>query len=557
MRKFLTFVAATFISGILLAGGIVTNTNQSASWVRLPSRNASVGIDAVYFNPAGLMKLKNGFHFSISNQSITQTKKVENFYNRPNHIYGLNQSLFEGTVSAPVFPSVYAVYKMDRLAFSFGFNPIGGGGGAVFKKGLPSFELSPADLVPALQSTNGADAYRLNAYFEGSSIFFGFQGGVSFKINDVISVAAGLRYVTAKNTYKGHLTDIELELPSGWTRADAIMNGISAQLTSITTIPASLAPALPALGTLNLATAAGFSTSIAAAKPSIEAALASMGIPAASIAAMSLNAISATVTAASPSLLASAAKYGATATLLGDQSADAAQTGAGITPVFSVNISPSENLNIGIKYEMITRLELVNKTKQDLTTGFTAAGAPITMFPDGDLTASDMPAMLSVGVDYKLTPELKLSLGGNYFFDKNADYGHKMDLDNNPATPSTFVKNSTIIASNGFSLQGGLEYNITDKFLVSGGYIYANQGVNANYQSDLNYFLVSQSFGIGGAYSVKDNIQIYLGFGYTMYQKDEKNITHVFAGTPATIYRPLETYAKNTMMVGIGVDFSF
>jgi len=70
MRKFLIFVAATFISGALFAGGIVTNTNQSAAWVRLPSRNASTEIDAVYYNPAGLMKLKNGFHFSVSNQSI-------------------------------------------------------------------------------------------------------------------------------------------------------------------------------------------------------------------------------------------------------------------------------------------------------------------------------------------------------------------------------------------------------------------------------------------------------------------------------------------------------
>ena len=546
MRKLLTFVAATFISGALFAGGIVTNTNQSAAWVRLPSRNASVGIDAIYYNPAGLMKLKNGFHFSVSNQTIQQTKKVENFYNRPSHTFGLNQSVYIGKVSAPIFPSVYAVYKMDRLAFSFGFNPIGGGGGAVFDRGLPSLELSAADLVPALSAAPYyADAYRLDTYFEGTSVFFGFQGGVSFKVNDIISVAAGLRYVTAKNTYKGHLNDIELELySSGWTRADAIMTGISNNATTASVSTTALVNG--GAGSLTLAQAQGAGIITAAQRAQLEGGLASFGSP-----------TTVTIATANAVFKGAAAKYAATATLLGDQSADVAQTGSGITPIFSVNISPSENLNIAVKYEMITRMQLENKTKQDFTTGYDAAGVPITMFPDGDLTPNDMPAMISVGLDYKVSPEFRLSLGGNYFFDKNADYGHKLDMDNNAATPSTFVKNSYIIDHNGFSLDAGLEYNISDKFLVSCGYIYANQGVNSNYQSDLNYFLASNSVGLGGAYSVNDKIQINLGLGYTMYGKDKKNISHTFAGTPATVYRPLETYQKETMMFGIGVDFSF
>jgi hypothetical protein len=61
MRKILTFVAGTLITGSLLAGGLVTNTNQSAMYTRLQSRNASTSIDAVYYNPAGLTKLGDGF----------------------------------------------------------------------------------------------------------------------------------------------------------------------------------------------------------------------------------------------------------------------------------------------------------------------------------------------------------------------------------------------------------------------------------------------------------------------------------------------------------------
>jgi len=544
MRKFLVFVAATFISGYLFAGGIVTNTNQSAAWVRLPAREASTDIDAVYYNPAGLMKLKNGFHFSISNQSIVQNKTIENFYKSPGNKFGLNQPEYDGKVTAPLFPSIYAVYKTDRLAYSLGFGPVGGGGGAVFKKGLPSFEMSASDLVPALQPTQGADAYKLDAYFEGTSVFLGFQGGVSFKVNDIISVAVGLRYVSAKNTYKGHLNDIEIELPTGWTRADDIMTGIAAGATTALGSTRLLVNA--GAGSLTLAQAQGLGIITALQRAQLEGALAAFGSP-----------TTVSIANAKSVFLGDSIGYTRNAKLLHNQSADVTQTGSGVAPIFSVNISPSENINIAIKYEGITKMTLKNKTKQDFTTGYNTAGDPITMFPDGDLTPNDMPALLTVGVDYKISSALKLSLGGNYFFDKNADYGHKIDLDNNPATPPTFVSNSYIIDHNGYSIDGGLEYKINDKFLVSCGYIYANQGVNDNYQSDIDYFQGSQTFGLGGAYNVKDNIQINLGFSYTYYMKTQNYVSHVFAGTPAEVYRPLQTYAKNAMLVGIGVDFSF
>jgi len=73
MRKVsLLFLTAVFSVNMLFAGGIVTNTNQSAAWVRWLVRDASLGIDAVYYNPAGLTKLDNGFHLSLNNQFIFQ-----------------------------------------------------------------------------------------------------------------------------------------------------------------------------------------------------------------------------------------------------------------------------------------------------------------------------------------------------------------------------------------------------------------------------------------------------------------------------------------------------
>jgi long-subunit fatty acid transport protein len=203
---------------------------------------------------------------------------------------------------------------------------------------------------------------------------------------------------------------------------------------------------------------------------------------------------------------------------------------------------------------MATKLELTNKTKQDLTVAYDATGAPITMFPNGDKTRNDMPAMISVGLDYRLSTSLKLSLGSNYYFDKSADYGHKYDNDLNSATPTVHIANKDIITKNGMSVQGGLEYNISEKLLVSCGYIYSNQGANKLYQSDLNYGLATQTFGIGGAYSITDKIQINLGLGYTAYKGNSKLVDHVMN---TSLYQVQESYGKSTKMIGVGVDFSF
>ena len=73
MRKFLSFIAAMFITGSLFAGGLVTNINQSAAWVRLPSRNASIGIDAVYYNP---LKLTHGETPFLEITSLAELRQI-------------------------------------------------------------------------------------------------------------------------------------------------------------------------------------------------------------------------------------------------------------------------------------------------------------------------------------------------------------------------------------------------------------------------------------------------------------------------------------------------
>ena len=111
------------------------------------SRNATLGVDAIYFNPAGLAQLDNGLHLSLSNQSIWQTRTVTSDYPLLTSYPDLR---YEAELSAPFYPSIYAAFKMDKWTFSGGFNIIGGGGSADFKDGIPSFETQIASIGASL-----------------------------------------------------------------------------------------------------------------------------------------------------------------------------------------------------------------------------------------------------------------------------------------------------------------------------------------------------------------------------------------------------------------------
>jgi long-chain fatty acid transport protein len=522
MKKLLLILTgAILLSYLVNAGGIVTNTNQSASWVRTLARDASTGIDAVYFNPAGLVKLNDGFHFSLNSQTILQSKDVTNDY-----VYLIpTPKKFLGDVSAPVFPSLYAAWKKGKFAVSFGFNPIGGGGGATLKTGLPSFEIPVADLRKGFE-LQGATDYRLDAYLKGTSVFFGYQAGLSYEINDMISVFAGLRYVSGKNTYEGHLKDIELLMGETW-------------------VPAST----PLLGVAN--TINGFATNL---QNAITAGLLGADDPISAELGLQLQLLGITPTGFTNAIAVGAlqqagAGYTAKAGLLSGQEVDVVQKGMGFTPIVGINIALGDKLNIGAKYEFKTAIEVENATNKDFILGYTNAGVPITMFPDGEKIANDLPAMVSVGVDYQIIPKLSASAGFHYYFDKSASYGKKLN--------GEYVTNDKVIDKNYYEISGGLEFNITEKLLVSAGYLYSKTGVSEDYQSDLSFSLPSSTIGGGFGYKITENIMVNLAACYTMYQEGKKEYTHVYPGVGNPELTLTDTYFKSNFVGAIGLDISF
>ena len=486
MRKLLTFIAALSITGSIIAGGLVTNTNQSIMFTRLQNRNASTDIDAVYFNPAGLTKLADGFYVSLNNQTISQTQTVGNNYT---YLSGTKPRDYVGDVSVPIYPGVYIAYKTGKLALSAGFNPIGGGGGAKYKTGLPSFEMPISDVVPGLASKlapldaaflagAGIDpgfrnitGYTSEIYFKGTSVYFGYQANVSYEINDMISAAIGGRFVTAKNTYSGYIQNVKIAAPATYGGAQTPGN----YLRTVASVP---------------------------------------GVPAGTAAVLNGTA---------------AYLDGAT-----NLEADAEMKGTGFAPILSLNITPSEKLNVAIRYEFKTKLNL----KTTVNNGKTAGG----MFIQDSVAIADMPAMLAVGVNYRPIGKLLLSGSFNYYFDKNVDY------DGQPKV------NINQIDKNFIEFGLGAEYGLTEKLRVSAGWSKTITGVNSNYQGDMSYSTNTNSFGAGFGYRITPMIDLNLGGQYTFYAEGSKDFNHMLGTIPVPV---TETYNKKTWIIGVGLDFTF
>ena len=65
------------------AGGLLTNTNQNIAFNRNFARVGAIGIDGVYFNPAGVAFLEQGFHLSLNFQNVYQTREITSSFSVP------------------------------------------------------------------------------------------------------------------------------------------------------------------------------------------------------------------------------------------------------------------------------------------------------------------------------------------------------------------------------------------------------------------------------------------------------------------------------------------
>lgn len=447
------------------AGGLLTNTNQSVHFLRNPARDASIEIDGVYTNPAGLVMLGDGFHFSFNNQSAFQTRTITSTSPIFMKNGGSDTKSFEGKASVPIIPSLQGAYKKGSWVLSGSIAVTGGGGKATFNNGLPSFEYLAGAATAIIEKAGyKANEYTVDQHMKGSNMIIGAQLGGTYKINDMFSAYAGFRLNIVKNKYEGYLRGLKMN------------------------VTPSASPQ--------------YSPNLIYAQQIFQAMLQSPDLTPES--RQSLN-IMEKASSDEGAMLKSS------------------QTGWGVAPILGFNFNYEGKLNIGVKYEFKTALDVENNTKRD-DTG---------MFADGVNTAHDVPSLLTVGASYKFLPGLTASIGYHHYFDSKA----KMDNNKQKDAGSTD------------EYLAGIEYQINKMFLISTGAQITRYGVGNTYQRDLSFACNSYSIGLGGAVNISPKVKLNLGYFWTNYSDYKKE--------PGGSGLAKDVFSRTNKVFGAGIDFSF
>jgi long-subunit fatty acid transport protein len=502
MKKNLSIIAVLLMMSVsAMAGGILTNTNQSVLFLKNPARDGAIGLDGVYSNPAGVAFMPEGFHFAFNWQYAHQTRTITS----TNPLFALGKKndgnptkTFEGIADAPFIPSVQAAYNKGDWSFQFNFSLPGGGGVCEFENGLGSFENAVGSIAYLLQQRGlGVEGYDVDGYMRGRQYFFGFQLGAAYKINDSWSVYGGLRALYGNASYRARLSNIQVKMRNEQGEAyfvnfDQFINNNIAYINK-------------QLGQAELATQMGAMTpeQLAAVQEQANAAL----VP-----------------------LEMLQKYGQGVNLMSNQE------GFGIAPIIGVDFKVG-NFNFAAKYEFNTEMKMKNHStlEKALKIEGDYANFPgienINKYENDTDVDEDAPALLAVGAQWDIIPQVHLNLGYHHYYDKNAHwYNNAQDkLDH---------------GTNEFL--AGVEWDVSPRVNISCGGQLTRYGLTDAYMNDLSFVVNSYSAGFGVSYKATDKVTLTAAYFQTNYDNYDK--------VTSTEPRVSDTFTRTNRVLGLGVQ---
>ena len=497
------------------AGGLLTNTNQHVAFNRMMSREASIGIDGVYYNPAGVVFMGEGKHLAINWQLAYQTRSIENDYalftNNVNNPTTPRE--FKGKAFAPVIPSFQYAYNKGRWSLQAGFALTGGGGKCTCDNGLGSFEKIVAETaiaacqlagavdqvasqygVPAVFSSDkyfGKEGkYSYNSYMHGRQYYYGLSVGAAYKINEHLSAYAGVRGVYASTNYYGYVEDIKvgnmpLYMVLDPTKEKAANIELSCDQSGL-----GFTPMLGIdfkTGRWNFAAKYEFKTRIRLKNKSVN--------QTPSIGNLPDNLRNAYIAGGVP-----------------EQAANAILS----NPVIQGAMGQ-------LKTQFDSKLE----------------GA-IGEYEDGKKIAGDIPAYLAVGVGYSPVDAVRVNVGFHWFNDKNA----------------TSYKNRNKELDRGtLEYNAGIEVDVNKKITLSTGWQNTNYGLSDEYMDDKSFVVSSNSAAIGGVYHINKKMDLNVAYFHTFYQHKKTSENVQLSAQKSFNYN--SDYTRNNNVFAVGLDINF
>lgn len=549
VNKFKTvcLTAAIASSSATFAGGLLTNTNQHVAFNRMMSREASIGIDGVYYNPAGVVFMGEGSHLAINWQMAYQTRTIKNDYKLfTNNVNNPTTPRdFKGKAFAPVIPSFQYAYNKGRWSLQGNFALTGGGGKCTFDNGLGSFEkivgetamgaiglaqsidyaankiLVPGSINPdgTINSANfkpmftsdkafgSKGTYSFNSYMHGRQYYFGLSAGAAYKVSDNFSVYAGLRGIYATCNYYGYVENIKVgNTPLYQVLDPSKENSANIEL-SCDQSGIGFTPMLAVdykTGRWNFSAKYEFKTRMRLKNKSVNK-LPSIGNLDDNLKNQMNKLFTGTFMAAGmPQEQAMIKAEQASQAVLSDQNVVA--TTAGLKQQFDSKINEA-----------------------------------LGEYADGKKIAGDIPSLLTVGVGYSPIDELRINVGFHWFDDYNAtSYNNRNKL---------LKKRGTL------EFNAGVEYDVTKKITVSTGWQNTNYGLTDKYMDDKSFVVGSNSVGVGGVYHITKKLDFSVAYFHTFYNHVKTSETVTLA--PGKSYTYNSDYTRNNSAFAAGVNITF
>lgn len=534
--------AAIASSSVSFAGGFLTNTNQNVAFNRMMSREASIGIDGVYYNPAGVVFLGDGHHLSINWQLAYQDRTIENDYSLfTNNVNNpITPREFKGKAFAPVIPSFQYAYNKGRWSFQGNFALTGGGGKCTFDNGLGSFERIVAETAMAAcglartvdgalgsvlgrevsmfgsdQAFGAGGKYSYNSYMHGRQYYFGLSLGAAYKVSDNFSVFGGVRGIYATTNYYGYVEDIKvgnmpLYMVLDPTKKDAANIELSCDQSGIGFTP--IIGVDFKTGKWNFSAKYEFKTRMRLKNKSVNL-VPSIGNLPANLSSQMTQILTAQFTQAGlPAEQATAKAEAAATAVLANQTV--------------------QKTMLGLKNQFDTELE-----------------EAIGEYEDGKKIAADIPAYLSVGVGYSPIDPLRINVGFHFFDDKNAKaYNNRQEK----------LDHGTL------EYNAGVEYDINKKLTVSAGWQSTNYGLpeeeattskDKRFMDDKSFVTSSNSVGLGGVWHFNKKMSFTVAYFHTFYQ--HKKTTESVELIPGNAINYSADYSRNNNVFAAGIDINF
>lgn len=534
--------AAIASSSVSFAGGFLTNTNQNVAFNRMMSREASIGIDGVYYNPAGVVFLGDGHHLSINWQLAYQDRTIKNDYSLfTNNVNNpITPREFKGEAFAPVIPSFQYAYNKGRWSFQGNFALTGGGGKCTFDNGLGSFERIVAETAMAAcglartvdgalgsvlgrevsmfgsdQAFGAGGKYSYNSYMHGRQYYFGLSLGAAYKVSDNFSVFGGVRGIYATTNYYGYVEDIKvgnmpLYMVLDPTKKDAANIELSCDQNGIGFTP--IIGVDFKTGKWNFSAKYEFKTRMRLKNKSVNL-VPSIGNLPANLSSQMTQILTAQFTQAGMPAEQAVAKAEAAATaVLANQTV--------------------QKTMLGLKNQFDTELD-----------------EAIGEYADGKKIAADIPAYLSVGVGYSPIDPLRINVGFHFFDDKNAKaYNNRQEK----------LDHGTL------EYNAGVEYDINKKFTVSAGWQSTNYGLpeeeattskDKRFMDDKSFVTSSNSVGLGGVWHFNKKMSFTVAYFHTFYQ--HKKTTESVELIPGNAINYSADYSRNNNVFAAGIDINF